>query len=320
MGRGIDCPIQPHAEPARRRRSAHSLLFTRIAPALTPVTRDLPPEVMAHYAIGDIQGCHAELCQMLELIGFSPTHDKLWLVGDLVNRGPDSLAVLREVKALGDAATTVLGNHDFHLLTIAAGHRRPHRGDTLHEILEAPDRNELIDWLRLRPLVVTEGDMLMVHAGLLPSWTPATARMLSKEVEAKLASDDAERFLGVLYGDEPKTWSDDLDGDDRLRAIVNACSRLRFCTPEGTMEFREKRGRRHAPEGFRPWFMHEIRRSSGCLVVCGHWSTLELELAPNLLMLDSGCLWGGTLTAVRLADRRVFQVPSRAPVTPKPFG
>jgi bis(5'-nucleosyl)-tetraphosphatase (symmetrical) len=275
---------------------------------------------MALYAIGDIQGCHAEFCRMLDLIGFSPSNDRLWLVGDLVNRGPDSLAVLREVMALGEAATTVLGNHDFHLLTIAAGHRRPHRDDTLHEVLEASDRDELIAWLKRRPLVVRDRERLMVHAGLLPSWTPEIAEGLAREVEAKLASDDADRFLGALYGDEPRTWSDDLSGDDRLRAIVNACSRLRFCTVEGTMEFREKRGREHAPQGFRPWFRHESRRSAGVLVVCGHWSTLELELAPNLMMLDSGCLWGGTLTAVRLEDRRLYQVPSRAPVTPKPFG
>jgi bis(5'-nucleosyl)-tetraphosphatase (symmetrical) len=275
---------------------------------------------MAHYAIGDIQGCHAEFCQLLDLIGFSRTGDRLWLTGDLVNRGPDSLAVLREVIALGDSAVTVLGNHDFHLLTIAAGHRRPHRGDTLHEILEAPDRDALVGWLARRPLLVIEDGMLLVHAGLVPSWTPATAHMLSGEVQSKLASDDATRFLGVLYGDEPRTWSDDLAGDDRLRAVVNACTRMRLCTADGTMEFHEKRGRGHGPPGFRPWFEHDTRRSAGVLVVCGHWSTLELELAPNLLMLDSGCLWGGTLTAVRFPDRRVYQVPSRSPVTPKPFG
>jgi bis(5'-nucleosyl)-tetraphosphatase (symmetrical) len=167
---------------------------------------------------------------------------------------------------------------------------------------------------------VVEGDNLMVHAGLLPSWTPATALMLSREVEAMLASDDAHRFLSVLYGDEPATWRDDLAGDDRLRAIVNACTRLRFCTADGRMEFREKRGREYAPEGFHPWFAHDHRRTSRMLLVCGHWSTLELVLAPNVLMLDAGCLWGGTLTAVRLPDRRVYQVPSRSPVSPKPFG
>jgi bis(5'-nucleosyl)-tetraphosphatase (symmetrical) len=144
--------------------------------------------------------------------------------------------------------------------------------------------------------------------------------MLSREVEAKLASDDASRFLSVLYGDEPHAWRDDLEGDDRLRAIVNVCTRLRFCTADGRMEFREKRGREHAPAGFRPWFAHPGRRSAQALVVCGHWSTLELLLAPNVLMLDTGCLWGGTLTAIRLPDRRVFQVPSRQAVSPKPFG
>jgi bis(5'-nucleosyl)-tetraphosphatase (symmetrical) len=275
---------------------------------------------MAHYAIGDIQGCHAELCRLLDLVGFSAASDRLWLVGDLVNRGPDSLAVLREVKALGDAAVTVLGNHDLHLLTVAAGHRRAHREDTIDDILNAPDRDELLHWLARRPLVVVEGDAMMVHAGVLPSWTPATALMLSREVEATLASDDCARFLGVLYGDEPATWRDDLAGDDRLRAIVNVCTRLRFCTADGRMEFREKRGREHAPPGFRPWFAHDHRRTARMLVVCGHWSTLELELAPNVLMLDSGCLWGGTLTAARLPDRRLYQVPSRSPVSPKPFG
>ena len=275
---------------------------------------------MADYAIGDLQGCHEEFVQLLALVGFAPREDRLWLVGDLVNRGPGSLPILREVKALGDAARVVLGNHDLHLLTVAAGHRAPHRGDTLDAVLAAPDRADLIDWLRTRPLVVREGERLMVHAGLLPGWTAAHAQMLSGEVEAKLASADAHRFLGVLYGDEPSTWRDDLEGDDRLRAIVNVCTRLRFCTKDGAMEFREKRGRDHAPAGFLPWFAHETRRTRRETIVCGHWSTLDLDLAPNVMMLDSACLWGGTLTAVRLGDRRVFQVPSRHPVVPKPFG
>jgi len=273
---------------------------------------------MAHYAIGDIQGCHAELCQLLDTIGFSRDGDRLWLVGDLVNRGPGSLAVLREVIALGDAAVTVLGNHDFHLLTIAAGHRKTHRGDTLDAILAAPDRDELVDWLARRPLVAIEDDLLLVHAGLLPQWTPAFALALSREVEAVLADARRHEFLGALYGDEPARWRDDLAGDDRLRAIVNACTRLRFCTADGRIEFREKRGARHAPDGYRAWFLHEARASAGVTVVCGHWSTLELLLAPNVLMLDSGCLWGGALTAIRLSDRRVYQVPSRQPVAPKP--
>jgi len=275
---------------------------------------------MSLYAVGDIQGCHAEFCQLLEMIGFSMRSDRLWLVGDLVNRGPGSLAVLREVKALGDAAVTVLGNHDFHLLTVAAGHARQHKRDTIAPILAAPDRDELLAWVRSRPLVVIEGDRLLVHAGLLPQWTPATALLLSREVQAALAADDHDAFLRTLYGDTPAAWRDDLRGFDRLRAVVNACTRLRFCTADGTMEFGEKRGPEHAPEGFRPWFAHEARASSGKTIVCGHWSTHELLLAPNLMMLDSGCLWGGTLTAIRLDDRRVFQVPGRLPVTQKPFG
>jgi bis(5'-nucleosyl)-tetraphosphatase (symmetrical) len=275
---------------------------------------------MALYAIGDIQGCHAEFCQLLDLIAFSPASDRLWLVGDLVNRGPESLEVLREVRKLGDAATTVLGNHDFHMLTIAAGHRQPHRSDTLDAILAAPDRDELVGWLAARPLVVVEGERMMVHAGLLPQWTPATALMLSREVQAMLASDSAHEFLGALYGDEPRQWSETLAGYDRLRVAVNACTRLRFCTADGTMTFREKRGIDHTPEGFLPWFAHASRLSARMTVVCGHWSTLDLMLAPNVLMLDSGCIWGGTLTGIRLSDRQVTQVPSQHPVQPKPFG
>jgi bis(5'-nucleosyl)-tetraphosphatase (symmetrical) len=275
---------------------------------------------MSLYAIGDIQGCHAELCQLLDLIGFSPGTDRLWLVGDLVNRGPGSLAVLREVKALGAAAVTVLGNHDFHLLAVAAGHARAHRRDTIAPILEAPDREELLAWVRSWPLAVVEDDRLLVHAGLLPQWTPATALMLSREVQAALTAPDHDAFLRKLYGDTPARWRDDLEGHDRLRVVVNACTRLRFCAADGTMEFGEKRGPEHAPSGFRPWFEHEGRASAAATIVCGHWSTRELMLAPHLLMLDSGCLWGGTLTAVRMEDRRIFQVPGRHPVEPKPFG
>jgi bis(5'-nucleosyl)-tetraphosphatase (symmetrical) len=273
---------------------------------------------MAHYAIGDIQGCRAELCELLALIGFSPATDRLWLTGDLVNRGPDSLGVLREVHALGGAAQTVLGNHDLHLLTVAAGHRLSHRDDTIAQILAAPDRDELLEWLARQPLAIAESNMLMVHAGVIPQWSAARVLALAGEVETVLASTDREPFLRVLYGDEPHAWRDDLEGFDRLRAIVNALTRLRFCTSDGRMEFREKRGAAHAPPGFAPWFLHEPRRSASSLVICGHWSTLGLVLAPNVLMLDSGCLWGGPLTAMRLSDRRVYQVPSHAQVTPAP--
>jgi bis(5'-nucleosyl)-tetraphosphatase (symmetrical) len=275
---------------------------------------------MSVYAVGDIQGCYVEFRQLLDLIAFNPARDRLWLVGDLVNRGPESLQVLRAVRDLGDSVTTVLGNHDFHLLTVAAGHRPAHDDDTLGGILDAPDRQELLAWLRTRPLVVVEDEWLLVHAGLLPSWTPATALMLSREVEAMLASDRHDDFLRHLYGDEPAHWDDSLRGYDRLRVVVNACTRLRFCADDDTIELGEKRGPDHTPSGFAPWFAHPDRKSAGVSVLCGHWSTLDLMLAPNVMMLDSGCLWGGCLTALRLDDRRLFQVPGRSALVPRPAG
>jgi bis(5'-nucleosyl)-tetraphosphatase (symmetrical) len=268
--------------------------------------------------VGDIQGCYAEFRQLLDMMAFDERCDRLWLVGDLVNRGPDSLSVLRAVKALGPAATTILGNHDLHLLIVAASHRKPHTHDTLADVLAAPDRDELLEWLRRLPLVVREGGRLMVHAGVLPSWTAADAVMLAHEVEAALRSPDHDAFLRDLYGDEPRRWDDDLTGTDRLRAVVNVCTRLRFCAADGTMNFSEKRGAAHAPAGFAPWFAHSSRRSAGETIYCGHWSTLELMVAPNVVMLDSGCVWGGTLTAIRVDDGRLFQVPSRAAIDPKP--
>lgn len=275
---------------------------------------------MAHYVIGDIQGCHAEFCDLLARLAFSPASDRLWLVGDLVNRGPGSLAVLREVMALGTACTAVLGNHDFHLITLAAGIRRPHRGDTLDDVLAAPDRDELVAWLTARPLVVSDGGVTMVHAGFLPSWTVEQAVQLSAEVQAMLAGPQSRAFLDVLYGDEPHRWSDDLEGFDRLRVIVNTCTRLRFCRADDTLELKEKRGKGYTPAGFIPWFEQPARRSRGATIVCGHWSTLGLMLTDDVLMLDSGCVWGGTLTAISLPDRRLVQVPSRAPRVAKPFG
>jgi bis(5'-nucleosyl)-tetraphosphatase (symmetrical) len=273
---------------------------------------------MSHYVVGDIQGCHDEFRQLLELIGFNEAHDRLWLVGDLVNRGPDSLGVLRTVKALGASTATVLGNHDLHLLTVATGHRKAHRHDTLGAILDAPDRDELLTWLRTRPLVVREREWLLVHAGLLPSWTASTAIMLSREVEAVLASDRHDDFLRHLYGDLPARWDDALTGYDRLRVIVNACTRLRYCAADDTMDLAEKRGPAHAPAGFAPWFAQSERKSAAVTVLCGHWSTVDLMLAPRVAMLDSGCLWGGTLTALRLDDQRLFQVPSRQHLSPVP--
>jgi bis(5'-nucleosyl)-tetraphosphatase (symmetrical) len=275
---------------------------------------------MATYAIGDIQGCYDEFRALLDLIGFDAGRDRLWLVGDLVNRGPGSLEVLRFVKGMGETAVTVLGNHDFHLLRIAAGYGRQHPGDTLDAILRASDREELLDWLARRPLLHREGKWLMVHAGLIPSWSAEKAGALAREIEVVLAGQQRGAFLKDLYGDEPNPWDDALEGLDRCRVIVNVFARLRFCDAAGRMEFREKRGAPFAPAGFQPWFAHAGRASADHIVICGHWSTQELMLAPNVWMLDSGCLWGGSLTGIRLEDGRVFQVPSRLPVTPKPFG
>ncbi len=264
---------------------------------------------MSTYAIGDIQGCHQSFLNLLEHCAFDPEHDRLWLVGDLVNRGPHSLATLRFVKSLGDAAITVLGNHDLYLLMIAEGvEKRRGKDDTLDEILAAPDRDELLDWLRRQPLCHVENDYCLVHAGLLPQWTAAQARSLAAEVEGLLQGDRYHETLAHMWGSEPAQWSDDLAGWDRMRVIVNAMTRMRFCSPEGVMEFQTKGEATDAPPGYLPWFEVAGRQSADSVLVTGHWSALGLRVEPNLLALDSGCLWGRHLTAVRLEDRRVFQV------------
>lgn len=263
---------------------------------------------MPTYAIGDVQGCVGALRRLLDAVGFDRTRDRLWFVGDLVNRGPDSLATLRLVKDLGDAAVTVLGNHDFHLLAVASGHAKKHRNDTLDAVFDAPDREELLAWLRQRPLLHVEGNWAMVHAGLLPQWSVATARMLAQEVEVALRGANWRDFLSTLYGNKPDSWSESLRGADRLRVIVNAMARMRFCTAAGTIEFHTKGETAKAPPGFFPWFDAPGRASRDHTVICGHWSTLGLKLRPDLLALDSGCVWGGSLSAVRLEDRKLFQI------------
>lgn len=264
---------------------------------------------MATYAVGDIQGCYDALQQLLEHCAFDPARDRLWLVGDLVNRGPKSLETLRLIKSLGDAALTVLGNHDLYLLMVAEDAAR-YRGhdDTLQAILEAPDRDELLAWLRRQPLCHTEGVYCLVHAGLLPQWTAAQARALAREVEQALQGPDYRAFIDQLWGNEPAAWSDDLRGWPRLRVIVNAMTRMRFCTPAGVMDFHAKGETTQAPAGHLPWFEVAGRAHAGSVLVTGHWSALGLKITDNLLALDSGCLWGGHLTALRLEDRRVFQV------------
>jgi bis(5'-nucleosyl)-tetraphosphatase (symmetrical) len=262
---------------------------------------------MATYAIGDVQGCVGALHRLLDAFGFDRAHDRLWFVGDLVNRGPDSLATLRLVKGFGEAAVTVLGNHDFHLLAVAAGMAKKRRNDTLDAVLDAPDREELLAWLRHRPMLHVQGEWALVHAGLLPQWNIAQAQMLAREVEAALQGNAWREFLSKLYGDMPDVWSERLRGSDRLRVIVNAMARMRFCTSEGKIEFHTKGETANAPPGFVPWFDVPGRASRDHTIVCGHWSALGLKLRPDLLALDSGCIWGRSLSAVRLEDRKLFQ-------------
>ena len=258
---------------------------------------------MALYLIGDVQGCDGALQQLLDTIGFSPSRDTLVLLGDLVNRGPDSLAVVRRLMALDGAAHCLLGNHDLHLLAVAHGVRPPHRSDTLNEILQAPDRARLLDWLRTRPLAMHVQGWLLVHAGVLPSWDTSQTLRLAGEFERELRSADWGVLMHNLYGNTPTQWHEDLRGYDRLRVIVNALTRLRFCTADGVMEFATKDSADAAPPGYMPWFEVPDRRTAGTPVAFGHWSTLQTTGRADTLALDTGCVWGGCLTAARLGDQ-----------------
>ncbi|WP_159917399.1 symmetrical bis(5'-nucleosyl)-tetraphosphatase [Pantoea sp. 18069] len=275
---------------------------------------------MSMYCIGDIQGCDEALGRLLDVIDFSPSRDTLYLLGDLVNRGPTSLEVLRRCIALGDAVRPLLGNHDLHLLTAAHGLRPAGKRDTLQAILQAPDRAALLDWLRRQPLArehtTARGErLLMVHAGVLPTWDADTTLALAAQVEAVLRSDALPAFLATMYGNTPAAWSDDLAGADRLRVIVNALTRLRFCTPEGRMDFDSSESADTPPAGLVPWFDAPARQTAGTLVAFGHWSTLGHLDRPDLIGLDTGCVWGGCLSAVRfgdtLAQRELLQVHCR---------
>jgi bis(5'-nucleosyl)-tetraphosphatase (symmetrical) len=249
------------------------------------------------------------LRRLVESIRFDPARDRLWFVGDLVNRGPDSLDCLRFVKSLGDSAVSVFGNHDFHLLCVAEGVEKRRKRDTLDDILDAPDREELLEWLRHRPVMHVEEGYALVHAGLLPEWTVERALSLAREVEREIRGPRYRRFLEKMYGDEPDRWSDDLEGADRLRVIVNAMTRLRVVDDDGAMVLRFNGEPGDTYEDWTPWFDVEGRRSRDHTIVCGHWSALGLVMRPDLLSLDSGCVWGKSLSAVRLEDRRLFQVP-----------
>jgi bis(5'-nucleosyl)-tetraphosphatase (symmetrical) len=257
---------------------------------------------MSTYVVGDIQGCYDELRRLLDRIGFDPNSDRLWFVGDLVNRGPGSLEVLRWVKALGDRARVVLGNHDLHLLTAAAGLRQPGRKDTLAPVLRAPDCDELVHWLRHRPLlhVDTALGFVMLHAGLPPQWELSLARACAAEVEAALRGPDHRTFLAEMYGNEPACWRPGLTGHDRLRFTVNCLTRLRWCTADGTLRLEEKALPGAERPDLLPWFRVAGRRSAGERIIFGHWSTLGLLAENNVWCTDTGCVWGGRLTVLRL--------------------
>jgi bis(5'-nucleosyl)-tetraphosphatase (symmetrical) len=285
---------------------------------------------MKTFAIGDLQGCMHEASLLLDRIAAEPDHDAdpdraIVFVGDLVNRGPDSLGALRRVMALceqsGGKVQALLGNHDLHLLAVAAGVQQASRSDTFDEILSAPDRDALMDWLRTRPLAMRRGDHLLFHAGVLPEWSADQAMSLAGEVEAVLRGPRWQDLLAQMYGDTPNRWDDNLTGQARLRCIVNAFTRMRFCTPDGAMVFGHKESA-DAPEGsgLLPWFELPDRRTRELTVVFGHWSAMGLLLRDDVIGLDSGCVWGGKLSAVCLEDRRLLQVdcPEYRPVKQKP--
>jgi bis(5'-nucleosyl)-tetraphosphatase (symmetrical) len=260
------------------------------------------------YAIGDVQGCGQALARLEAHIRETDPDPFFLFVGDLVNRGPQSLATLRRITQLGSRGSVVLGNHDLHLLAAAHGLRGIHTQDTLDEILIAPDREELLEWLRHQPLARMHEGHLVVHAGVLPQWTAEQVISLSREVETVLQGPNWLDFLHHMYGNTPATWEDSLTGYERLRCIVNALTRLRFCDANGHMDFKTKEAASSGPPGHMPWFDLPGRRTAGTPIICGHWSTLGLVLRDDLLALDTGCVWGGKLTALRLSDRALFQV------------
>jgi bis(5'-nucleosyl)-tetraphosphatase (symmetrical) len=251
------------------------------------------------FLIGDIQGCADQLIRLIKKL---PSQSKMICLGDLVNRGPDSLGVLRKLKKLQEQgrAECILGNHDLNLLAVEAGIRQTKALDTVDAILKAPDRKELIDWLRHRPLALSNGKVLLVHAGVLPQWNLKKTLVLAKEVERALRKKNYQSFLSQMYGNAPSAWHDSLRGFDRLRVITNALTRLRFCRPNGEMEFTSKEGIKSGPPGYMPWFSIEKRKTKRIPIVFGHWSTLGLLNQDNVVGIDTGCVWGGTLTALDL--------------------
>jgi bis(5'-nucleosyl)-tetraphosphatase (symmetrical) len=264
---------------------------------------------MSTYAIGDLQGCFLTLQRLLEHIGFDRRQDRLWFVGDLVNRGAGSLACLRFVRDLGDRAVAVLGNHDLHLLAVAEGVAKLGKHDTLQEILDSPERDSLLEWLRRQTLLHVDDKFAMVHAGLLPGWDWETARRLSGEISRQLRGDQCVELLENMYGNDPAEWQDSLAGHARSRVILNAMTRMRIVDSRGRMDLKFKGELSAVPEKFTPWFNAPTNRPPTRTVVFGHWSALGLYESRDFIGLDSGCVWGRELTALRLDDRKLFQVP-----------
>ncbi|MDO6460263.1 symmetrical bis(5'-nucleosyl)-tetraphosphatase [Granulosicoccaceae sp. 1_MG-2023] len=257
---------------------------------------------MTTYAVGDLQGCLEPLQRLLDAVHFDPARDKLWLCGDLINRGPDSLGCLRFVKSLGDAAETVLGNHDLHLLAVAAGARKASSKDTLEAILRAEDAPELLDWLRRRPLLLVEenGPHVLSHAGLHPHWDRATALREAAFVESALRADNYRELFTFMYGNSPARWREGREGEKRLRFAINVLTRMRYCRRDGELDFKEKDSPGTQPESLLPWYEVADRRHEDMKVIFGHWSTVGTPSAHDVVALDSGCVWGGFLTAYAL--------------------
>lgn len=270
------------------------------------------------YLVGDVQGCDDALHRLLQVLDFSPSRDRLVLLGDLVNRGPNSLGVLRRLVALGSAAQCILGNHDLHLLAVAHSARDLHRGDTFGDVLDDAQAGAWLDWLRNQPLAHMEAGWLCVHAGVPPQWTPAQTLALAAEVQALLRGPDLGHFLPQMYGNEPRRWDNSLQGAERWRFVINALTRLRFCSADGTLDFKTKEGADAAPPGYMPWFDVPGRATANQPMAFGHWSTLGAINRAELLATDTGCVWGGCLSAVRVDGGRREFVQVRCEQAQKP--
>lgn len=263
---------------------------------------------MSIYAIGDIQGCYDDLLRLLDKIKFDQQYDQLWFAGDLVNRGPKSLETLRFIKSLGSSAVSVLGNHDLHLLATAFKNRKPHKKDSLQQVLDAPDSDELLHWLRFRPLFHYNHDFCLLHAGLPPQWNFSKTKKMALMAEKVIRGENHRSFFNAMYGDKPNLWHADLKGMERIRFIVNCFTRIRYCDAEGRLDFNHSGAVGSQPKQLMPWFSVPNRQSADMRIIFGHWSTLGYYQGHNCYAIDTGCLWGGQLTAIKLDNNKVKQI------------